>query len=205
MPLSHLHILPASIEPRDLVSRKVFTALWKLRPSEPQKIEVMGWEVPIPRRQKAFGRDYTFSGRTSRAEPVPNLLNPFLEWGRGNVDPRANGLLVNWYDAAARERIGPHRDEIRGLVEGSPIVTISLGAPRIFRLREFRGSARLDIMMGNGSVLVLPWKTNRGWKHEVLHRADDSGCRISVTLRAFSESTTSEVGQTQPSSSHIGL
>ena len=161
-------------------------ALWALHPTEHTVLVMYGKPVPIPRFQRAYGRDYRFSNQTSPAEPIPALLEPFLAWAR-TVDPRMNGLLLNWYDAAHGHRIGPHRDSQSGLVEGAPILTMSFGATRCFRLKRYRGTERVDVEVGHGSAVVIPWETNEAWTHEVPHRASDKGRRISVTVRAFAE------------------
>ncbi len=166
-----------------------FEALWSLQPRERPWIVIHGRRVQIPRNQQAYGADYAFSGQVSRALPVPELLVPYLGWAREAVDERLNGLLVNWYDAATADYIGAHHDKTKGLVTGSPIVTISCGASRTLRLSRGRGANRevRDFPAVAGSVFVMPWDTNREWKHEVPHFARDTGRRISITLRAFDE------------------
>lgn len=181
---AHCHVLVGRVDQQELATEETFADLWQLRPNTAQHVVIAQRMVAIPRRQRAYGRDYAFSGNVAQAHPTPELLAKFLAWSRG-VDLQLNGLLVNWYDAEFKERIGRHRDETRGLVEGTPIVTISLGAPRTFRLREFRGEAQRDLTVENGTVVVVPWITNKRWTHEVPHFARDAGRRISITLRAF--------------------
>jgi alkylated DNA repair dioxygenase AlkB len=163
-----------------------FAGLWALHPEPFHTITqpFTGRTIPLPRWQQAYGRDYRYTGSVNRALPIPALLDPYLDWARLRLDARLNGLLLNWYDAALRHYIGPHRDSIAGLVEGAPIVTISLGATRLFRLRP-KGGAFADFPATHGSVFILPWETNLGAKHAVPHRANDTGRRISITLRAF--------------------
>jgi alkylated DNA repair dioxygenase AlkB len=68
----------------------------------------------------------------------------------------------------------------------APIVTISLGAERVFRIRRWKGDAVThDIPTGNGTVIVMPYAVNLAWTHEVPHSAKVVGRRISVTARAF--------------------
>ena len=81
--------------------------------------------------------------------------------------------------------IGAHRDSREGLIEGTPIVTVSLGEQRTFRLRPWEGRGFRDFAAPHGSVFVMPWGTNLAWTHEVPHAAAHTGRRISVTLRAF--------------------
>lgn len=163
-----------------------FTAWWATRPSEDQFIQMYGRRTALPRRQRAFGRDYKFSGQVSVAEPVPDWLAPLLGWAR-ELEPRIDGLLVNWYDGALGERIGPHRDSTRGLVPNTPILTLSFGAARTFRFRPYGPTEGqgLDLTVEHGDVVVIPWLTNLAYTHAVPHFARDAGRRISVTLRAF--------------------
>jgi alkylated DNA repair dioxygenase AlkB len=109
-----------------------------------------------------------------------------LEWTQSTIEPALCGLLLNWYRGRS-EYIGTHRDSIQELVRGTPIVTISFGESRIFRLTRGKGTEKLvrDFTASDGCVFVMPWETNRGWYHEVPKRATYTGRRISVTVRAF--------------------
>jgi alkylated DNA repair dioxygenase AlkB len=169
-------------------SQARFAELWALHPRRFHTITqpFTGRTIPLPRWQQAYGRDYHYSGGVNRALPVPPLLQPYLAWARRHLDARLNGLLLNWYDAALRHYIGPHRDSIVGLSEGAPIVTVSLGATRLFRLRP-KGGTFVDFPATDGSVFILPWETNLNVKHAVPHRAGDLGRRISITIRAFDD------------------
>jgi alkylated DNA repair dioxygenase AlkB len=164
-----------------------FGELWELHPAEfyEMKQPFTGKSIPVPRWQQAYGRDYRYSGNVNRALPISPLLGPYLAWAREQFDERLNGLLLNWYDAEREHRIGPHRDSTVGLVQGAPIVTISLGASRMFRLWPTKGKGFVDFDAAHGTVFVLPWETNLSVKHGVPHRARDEGRRISITARAF--------------------
>jgi alkylated DNA repair dioxygenase AlkB len=164
-----------------------FERLWSQHPDVFHEIYMHGRLVKTPRWQQAYGMDYRYTGQVNRALPITAEMQPFLDWSRAQVDVQLNGLLFNWYDATQNHYIGKHRDSRQGLVVGAPIVTISLGSARVFRLRPYRGEGMRDFVVENGSVLVIPWETNLAWTHEVPHRKSDSGRRISVTLRAFSD------------------
>lgn len=174
--------LPASIVPDD----DGMAALWDEHPPDYHVIKMHGRLVETPRWQQAYGADYHYTGRVNKALPLSPQMRPFLAWAREELDPRLNGILFNWYDPEHRHYIGKHRDSTKGMVEGAPIVTISLGGARILRMRPYGGSGFRDFAAGHGSVYVIPYATNLGWTHEVPHRAKDRGRRISVTLRAFS-------------------
>jgi alkylated DNA repair dioxygenase AlkB len=161
-----------------------FEVLWNLHPKDLDDFMMMGKLTKLPRWQQAYGKDYHFSGRTSEARPIPPVLDPFLPWSRERIDDRLNGLLLNWYDGELGHYIGPHNDNTMNLVPGAPIVTVSFGEERIFRLTH-REKARRDFLVDAGTVFVMPYDTNQAWKHSVPQRARYRGRRISITLRAF--------------------
>jgi len=169
----------------DQIARAQFAELWDLHPHKFPQITLHGRSIRLPRWQQAYGRSYRYAGGVRRALPVPGILRPFLAWAREAVDARLNGLLLNWYDAARGHYIGAHRDSTAGLIGATPIVTISVGASRAFRLRPAAGRGFADFEATHGSVFVMPWNTNLAVKHEVPHRKDSIGRRISITVRAF--------------------
>lgn len=162
-----------------------FEELWAMHPGEYHVIRMHGRPVKTPRWQQAYGRDYHYTGRVNAALPAPPLLEPLLAWGREAVDARLNGILLNWYDGALGHYIGPHHDSTRNLAIGAPIVTVSLGEERVFRLTLPKTKQRRDFPAADGTVFVTPYDTNLAWKHEVPKSAGRRGRRVSVTLRAF--------------------
>lgn len=81
--------------------------------------------------------------------------------------------------------IGRHRDSTRNMVEGAPIVTVSFGERRNFRLRPCKGKGFKDFPATDGTVFIMPYETNLAWTHEVPKSAKLRGRRISITFRAF--------------------
>jgi alkylated DNA repair dioxygenase AlkB len=175
--------LPESLS----VDAAAFGALWSMHPDDYHIIQMHGRPVRTPRWQQAYGADYHYTGRTNTAFPVPAILEPFHRWARRAIDDRLNGLLLNWYDGALGHYIGPHHDSIKNMVPGAPIVTVSLGEERIFRLTRPKTCERYDFAARNGTVFVTPYDTNRTWKHQVPKQARNRGRRISITLRAFED------------------
>ena len=176
--------LPASLIP----TQAEWETVWRMHPKEFHEIQIHGRLIKTPRWQQAFGMDYHYTGRTNRALPIPPILAPFLHWSREHIDQALNGLLLNWYDGALGHYIGPHRDSTKEMRPSSPIVTISLGQERIFRLRRWKPKLKahpLDLPANNGTVFVMPWETNAAFTHEIPISRTQTGRRISITLRAF--------------------
>jgi len=172
--------------PDDLVwDDTTFESAWGMHPDEYHEIMIHGRLVKTPRWQQAYGADYHYTGRVNRALPVPPLLEPLFAWARQALDRRLNGLLLNWYDGELGHYIGAHRDSTENMVEGAPIVTVSFGEERNFRLRPWKGKGYQNFPATHGSVFVMPWATNLNFTHEIPKVARHPGRRISVTLRAF--------------------
>lgn len=162
-----------------------FDEIWKIHPPNYHVLKIHGKEVKTPRWQQAYGKNYRYTGSKNNALPIPQQLQLFLAWGQKNVDERLNGLLLNWYDGHKNHYIGAHRDDTRDLYSDSPVVTISLGQERVFRMRPWKQRGFKDLTIRHGDVVVVPWVTNLKWTHEVPHFKKYEGRRISVTLRAY--------------------
>jgi len=164
-----------------------FESLWEMHPKDYHLVKILGKEIPTPRWQQAYGFDYEYTGSKQNALPIGAQLKPFQDWCKKEIHPQMNSLLLNWYEGEKKHYIGPHRDSPFGLLKGSPIVTISLGEERVFRFRPWRGKGYQDFVVKDGSVVIIPWDTNKTWTHEVPHFVRFKKRRISVTLRVYEE------------------
>lgn len=163
-----------------------FAEVWALHPDRKHIIMMHGRPVETPRWQQAYGADYHYTGQTNWALPVPAVLEPLSTWRKEAIDPRLNGLLLNWYEGAGHY-IGPHHDSTKHMVRDAPIVTVSFGETRTFRLTKGKGESQQtrDFPATPGTVFVEPFATNLVWKHAVPKSVRYTSRRISVTFRAF--------------------
>lgn len=172
--LDERHCFSTGRVPEDLVlTPEHLEILWSLHPPQYHRIKIHGRVVATPRWQQAYGADSHYTGRVNEALPTPPLLAPLLEWAQAAIDGRLG------------HSIGAHRDSTKHMVAGTPIVTVSLGEERAFRLRPWKGSGYRDFRATHGSVFIMPYDTNQAWMHEVPHAANYRGHRISITLGAF--------------------
>lgn len=173
--------------PQDLIpGESCFDELWNLRPDEHSEVQIVGKRVKVPRWDRAYGKDYPFSNQVADAHHTPYAMKRYLAWAQDSIDSRFNGLFVNWHDGSLKHYHGKHRDSTAGLVPKSPILTISLGEERVFRMRQYpEGSPRHDVTLQNGDFIIIPWDTNQHWTHEIPRFARYVGRRISITMRAF--------------------
>lgn len=169
-----------------------FKQLWRLHPDAYEEVILYKQAVLTPRWQQAYEKDYYFSGQNSVAKPLPDILLPYLGWAKQEILWQLNGVLVNWYDGSLGHYIGRHRDSRTNLVNDSVIVTLSFGEERVMRFRPWSKALRqecqllyFDLKLLNGDVVIIPWKTNLAWTHEIPKFKRYNNKRISVTLRAF--------------------
>lgn len=178
-------ILLGRLEPDVCPDEATFEALWDLHPETFHEIMIHGRAVKTPRWQQAYGADYRYTGQINHALPVPSEIAPLHRWLQENLDPALNGLLFNWYDGARDHYIGAHRDSTASMIPGAPIVTLSLGQERVFRMRPWKGRGYEDFVVTHGDLLLIPFETNLAYTHEVPKFQRYQGRRISVTARAF--------------------
>jgi alkylated DNA repair dioxygenase AlkB len=174
-----------------ILDEQEFGTAWELRPGYFHTIKMHGKLVTTPRWQQAYGKDYEYTGRVNTALPVETTMpvpkiRAIVSWCRDRIDQRLNGLLLNWYDGTLGHYIGKHRDSTKNMAKGAPIVTLSFGERRTFRLRPWRTSGEhVDFDAQNGTMFLMPYETNLAWTHEVPKSRRSRGRRISFTLRAF--------------------
>lgn len=165
----------------------VFNDLWNLHPEELGEIIINGNRVTTPRYFQSFGRNYTFSGKVHGHLPVPGLLTNLLSWVKETYSCNFNQILVNWY-ADGSHYIGPHSDNTSNLVDGSPIVSISLGGTRKFQIRakdkkDDSGIIKRDITLVHRTVLVMGGKMQEYYTHTVPKTKKPVEPRINITFR----------------------
>ncbi len=130
---------------------------------------------------------YAYSGQVASRQDIPDWLERILAAVNALLGTELNAVLVNRYEDGS-QYIGAHQDSERGLVRGAPVVTITLGEPRKFRIRRKEDGRRvLDLTPAHGSLLVMHHQ--RGYTHEIpvqkTIRAPrvPNPVRVSLTLR----------------------
>lgn len=159
---------------------------------EQEHIAIRGRKIAMPRLTGWYGDPgaiYTYSGLRNEPKPwTPHLraLRERLEAGLGLARGSLNSCLVNVY-RDGRDSMGWHADnepELRGT-----IVSVSLGAPRTFQLREGWGNGPIrSIVLTHGSVLTMTVESQRRWIHGV-PKETASGLRANLTFRTIDSSS----------------
>lgn len=186
--------------PKELMDKiSSFDTLWNLHPEEKGKIMTPKGIVITPRWVQSYGNDYKFTGLNHKAKKhMPPSIQILLDWV--NTLPYAkehlfNQVLINWY-ANGHHYIGAHSDNEKQFHDNAPIVSISLGASRNFRIRKIKkkgikGSSPVikNILVSNKSLLIMGGKMQKEFTHEIVKiggkKGDKTGSRINITFRQF--------------------
>ncbi len=164
-----------------------------------RQVHVFGWKDE--RRQTASygeaGLRYRYSGRDNdalpwAADPTGTLLMARDLTARVTGET-ANFCLLSLYEGYG-ETIGKHSDDEAGLVQGSAIASVSLGARRRFGLepKTAGGSSAVPLAdavysVGHGDLVVMKGRTQQLFRHWIFpgsaRQGDEDGPRISLTFR----------------------
>ncbi len=128
---------------------------------------------------------YAYSGQVRPAAswlPGPRAVAAAVESvALADTSEHFEGVLLNYYQDGD-VKLGFHADDEPILVPGSPIASVSLGAPRRFVLKHNATGETHELTLGHGSVLVMQGTMQRFWKHAVPPQRG-AGPRINLTFR----------------------
>jgi len=168
-------------------SNHYFTELLDLVDWKQQIIRIHGRAIASPRLSAWYGDPgarYRYSGLALE----PSTWLPILLELKATIevacDVSFNSVLLNLYRDGS-DSMGWHSDDEPELGERAVIASLSLGAPRRFRLRHRRRSEipPIEIDLDGGSLLVMQGDTQRFWKHQVPKTRRAVGPRINLTFR----------------------
>jgi len=150
-----------------------------------------GHLIPQPRMTCWFGDfPYTYSGLTL----APLKLSPLLEILRDRIQEKTgmefNSLLANLY-RDDKDSVDWHSDKERSLGKAPTIASLSLGATRIFELRQnpvaggndFSLSQHVKVPLSAGMLVIMQEAVQDDWMHRVPREYHHREPRINLTFR----------------------
>ncbi len=150
-------------------------------------IKLFGREVLQPRKIAWYGDPgliYTYSNLTQTTVPWTPVLLEILTRLRNETGFTFNSVLLNLYRNEA-DSMGWHSDNEKELGTDPTIASISLGHPRIFQFKHVSRNLKTDILLENGSLLLMTGVTQSHWKHQLPKRRSIIGPRINLTFRTI--------------------
>ncbi len=171
--------IPAS-EADDLLARLLVEVPWAQR-----SLRMFGRVVKEPRLSAWVGdADAVYTWSRRRNEPLP--WTPSLAALRDRVSAELrrpfNAVLCNLY-RDGEDAMGMHADNEPELGADPVLASVSLGAPRTFRVRPTDGGEGFDLRLGHGDLLVLSPELQQAWKHGVPRERGVNGPRVNLTFR----------------------
>ncbi len=153
---------------------------WK----QPQ-LRLFGRTVAAPRLEAWHGdpgAGYRYSGLDHDPQPWTPLLLALRERIERVSNARYNSVLINLYRDGGDSN-GWHADDERELGPEPAIASLSLGAARRFLLRHRADATQVEIVLEDGSLLLMRGRTQQCWKHTVPKERRVRDPRINLTFR----------------------
>lgn len=150
-----------------------------------QAIKMFGRKVMQPRLIDWYadpGVRYSYSGITLEATPWPAVMQDLRARLEVDFGVRFNSVLCNLY-RDGRDTMGWHADDEPELGPSPVIASLSLGAPRRFRIRPRSGGQSTGIDLLPGSLLLMQGRSQRDYQHAVTRTRRPVGPRINLTFR----------------------
>ena len=142
----------------------------------------------ITRRKTAWYGDgpfnYTYSKIKRTALPWTNELLEIKHVVENNESTKFNSCLLNFYHDGD-DGMGWHADNEKELKKNSVIASVSLGAERKFSFKHKKNKEKIDLILGNGSLLVMKEQIQTHWIHQLPKSKNIREPRINLTFRSI--------------------
>ena len=125
---------------------------------------------------------YTYANVMHPPLRVPGFLLGLLTQANELFKCNCNSVLVNAYRCQS-DYVGFHADDEPSIVNGSTIVSISIGEERLFLFkRNIDGEIR-KVLLPSGSILVMTGNLQSEWTHSLPKCPHPCGKRFNITFR----------------------
>tara|TARA_R110000787_G_scaffold283347_1_gene396010 strand:+ start:1585 stop:2187 length:603 start_codon:yes stop_codon:yes gene_type:complete len=156
-------------------------------PWENDQAIVFGKHYITKRKVAWFGDkeyNYKYSGVTKQA----HIWTPELLQLKQKIEKLSettyNSCLLNLYHSG-EEGMAWHSDGEKTLLDNGTIASVTLGAERKFSFKHKETKQRIDIILENGSLLLMKGTTQRNWLHRLPPTKRVNSPRINLTFRTI--------------------
>lgn len=126
---------------------------------------------------------YRYSGTTHLPQTWHPLVSQLRDTLARQCQAQFNSVLINYY-RDGQDCMGWHADDEPELGNQPIIASVSLGAPRDFRLRRRdRSRPPQSIRLEHRSLLIMSGSCQEDWQHCLPRRARVNSPRINLTFR----------------------
>ncbi len=177
--------IPNALDPKS--AEHCFEELLQLISWASDEVRMYGKVIQTRRKFAWYGNE-PFAYRYSKTTRVALYWEPVLLTIKTQVEELAqesfNSCLLNLYHNGS-EGMGWHSDDEKEMQENGMIASLSLGAGRIFRFKHKREPLQTELLLENGSLLLMGGETQKFWKHQLPVSRKVTGARINLTFRNF--------------------
>ncbi|MFN5236738.1 MAG: alpha-ketoglutarate-dependent dioxygenase AlkB family protein [Bacteroidota bacterium] len=128
--------------------------------------------------------EYTYSRITRRALPWPPAVLALKAVAEMETGETYNSCLLNLYHNGS-EGMGWHSDNEPELKKEGAICSLSFGADRKFSFKHKQSGEKVDILLENGSLLLMKGSTQAHWLHRLPPAKKILTPRINLTFRTI--------------------
>lgn len=166
----------------------LFLELLENTPWQHDEITVYGKKHLQPRLTALYGNDgkpYSYSNITMHPHHWTFTLQKVKTLVETVSNTNFTSVLLNYY-RDGRDSNGWHADNEKELGTNPIIASLSLGAERNFQLKHNTdNSQKKNIILENGSLLLMKGTTQHFWKHQIPKTLKPIGPRINLTFRVI--------------------
>lgn len=168
-------------------SQQLFQSLLSSIEWEHDEVMMFGKIITTKRKVAWYGDkpfDYTYSQVKKTALPWNDSLVTIKQKIESLSGETYNSCLLNLYHDG-NEGMGWHTDDEKELKKEGAIASISLGVARKFCFKHKSSQEKVDLLLGNGSLLVMKGATQSHWLHRLPPSTKIKEPRINLTFRTI--------------------
>ena len=168
---------------------KYYRYLFNQIPWENDEAVIFGKLIYTKRKVAWFGEkefEYTYSNRTKYAKIWTQELLELKQNCEEVSGETYNSCLLNLYHDGS-EGMAYHSDGEKDLKKHGAIASVTFGAARKFSFKHKLSKERIDIVLENGSLLVMKGTTQENWLHRLPPTTKVKMPRVNLTFRTIEE------------------
>ena len=168
---------------------KYYRYLFNQIPWENDEAVIFGKLIYTKRKVAWFGEkefEYTYSNRTKYAKIWTQELLELKQKCEEVSGETYNSCLLNLYHDGS-EGMAYHSDGEKDLKKHGAIASLTFGAARKFSFKHKLSKERIDIVLENGSLLVMKGATQENWLHRLPPTTKVKIPRVNLTFRTIEE------------------
>mgnify|MGYP000026460035 FL=1 len=169
----------------EIESKKIFKALKENIDWQQNEIKLFGKIHLEPRLTAWYGtKAYAYSGIEMQPKDFTKEILQIKNRVEEATNLCFNSCLLNYY-RDGKDSMGWHQDNEKELGKNPAIASVSFGQERPFQMKhiENRPLKKVDILLSNGSLLLMKGAMQHFWQHKIPKTTRIIDERINLTFR----------------------